>query len=332
MSPLYFLLLAIQLTGEAKKNYKNYLFSLTDFKYFYKPFVILIINTMQKKVVLITGTSTGLGLKTSIALAKKGYTVYATMRDPAKKELLEKEAASSNVEIIIKQLDVSNPESIKSCVASIVEEEGRIDILINNAGAGFIRASEQISEEELLRVTDVNYFGVVRCTNAVLPVMRNQKSGHIINISSVGGLVGQAFNEFYCAAKFAVEGYTEGLASYITPLFGIKFTILEPGGIATEFASNAYKTVQKNMPLDEVYLPIFTGFINKRKAMLNDFREMIFQTGEEVAEKVIACIEMENPPLRTRTSAWSNEFSELKTIGDPDGLKLHQSLLDLYWK
>ena len=286
---------------------------------------------MEKKVVLITGTSTGLGLKTSLAFAKKGYKVYATMRNLEKSDILEKEAKEQNADIIIKQLDVSDPVSIKQCVDEIVEKEGKIDILINNAGAGFIRASEQASDEELFKVTDVNYFGVVRCTNAVLPVMRAHKSGHIINVCSVGGLVGQAFNELYCAAKFAVEGYTEAMASYITPLFGIKFTILEPGGIPTEFANNVKKIVKPIGPHDAVYDPIFTDFINKRQKMLRDLKDTIYQPAEVVAEKIIECVEMENPPLRTRTSPWSNEFCELKTNADPDGLKLHNSLVDSYW-
>ena len=286
---------------------------------------------MEKKVALITGTSTGLGLKTSVALAKKGYLVYATMRNLGKKEELEKEAESQNLDIIIRQLDVSDPVSIKNCIAEIVEKEGRIDILINNAGAGFLRASEQTSEEELIRVTDVNYLGVVRCTNAVLPIMRKQKSGHIINISSVGGLVGQPFNELYCAAKFAVEGYTEALATYITPFFGIKFTIIEPGGITTEFAKSVYKTVKGEPNEENPYEPIFKKYISAIQTRPKEFLERMYQSGEQVAQKMIECIEMENPPLRTRTSSWSNEFCELKTKADPDGLKLHQSLIDLYW-
>ena len=287
---------------------------------------------MEKKIVLITGTSSGLGLKTSIALAEKGYKVYATMRNMEKSDLLENEASAKNVDITLKQLDVCDPTSIKNCVADIIEKEGSIDILINNAGAGFTRASEQTTEKELFNVTDINYFGVVRCTNEVLPFMRKQKSGHIINVSSVGGLVGQAFNELYCAAKFAVEGYTEAMATYITPLFGIKFTILEPGGITTEFGANLRKLVKQPGPHDDVYDPIFNDFVNKRQKMLQDLREIIFQTGEQVAEKIIECIEMENPPLRTRTSPWSNEFCKLKTSADPDGLKLYNSLVDSYWK
>jgi NAD(P)-dependent dehydrogenase (short-subunit alcohol dehydrogenase family) len=107
--------------------------------------------------------------------------------------------------------------------------EGKIDVLINNAGAGFVRTVEQATEEEIRWVTDVNYFGTVRCIKEVIPHMRSARSGHIINISSVGGLVGQPFNELYCASKFAVEGLTEAMATYMEPAFGIKFTVVEPG-------------------------------------------------------------------------------------------------------
>jgi NAD(P)-dependent dehydrogenase (short-subunit alcohol dehydrogenase family) len=286
---------------------------------------------MEKKVVLITGTSTGLGLKTSIAFGIKGYRVYATMRNLEKKIELEKEASSQSADIVIMQLDVSDPISIKNCVAAIEEKEGKIDILINNAGAGFLRASEQISEEELIRVTDVNYLGVVRCTNAVLPIMRKRKCGHIINISSVGGLVGQPFNELYCAAKFAVEGYTEAMATYITPFFRIKFTIIEPGGITTEFAKSVYKTVKSDSHQDNAYEEIFNQYMAVMQGRPKEFLEQMYQSGDEVAQKIIECIEMKDPPLRTRTSQWSNEFCKLKTEADPDGLKLHQSLMGLYW-
>jgi len=160
----------------------------------------------MKKVVLITGTSTGLGLATSILFAKKGFKVYATMRNLAKKDLLLEAAKNANVEVQIEQLDVTDMSSINTCVEKIIETEGQIDMLINNAGAGFVRTTEQATEEEILWVTDVNYHGVVRCTKAVIPYMRKARSGHIINITSVGGLVGQPFNELYCAAKFAVDG------------------------------------------------------------------------------------------------------------------------------
>ena len=287
---------------------------------------------MVNKIVLITGTSTGLGLQTSLALAKKGYTVYATMRNLSKREELEKGNSLQETSLHIRQLDVSDSASIQNCIEQIMEKEGRIDILINNAGAGFLRASEQSSEEDLKQVTDVNYFGVVRCTNAVLPIMRKQKSGRIINITSVGGLVGQAFNELYCAAKFAVEGYTEALATYITPFFGIKFSIIEPGGIHTAFSTNVFNKISTTEDENDAYKPVLDQYLTSIRNRPKEDLERIYQPVEEVANLILACLENPDPPLRMRTSAWSKEFCALKTDADPDGLRLHNKLLKLYWE
>lgn len=193
---------------------------------------------MNKRVVLITGTSTGIGMHTAVLLAQKGDIVYASMRNVEKSESLTQLAKESGVKVNLLPLDVTSMESVEAAVAAVVSEQGRIDVLINNAGAGFVRTTEHASLEDIAWVNDVNYMGVVRCTKAVLPHMRERRLGHIINICSVGGLVGQPFNEFYCAAKFAVEGYTESLASYVTPSFNVKFTLVEPGGVSTEFVNN----------------------------------------------------------------------------------------------
>lgn len=287
----------------------------------------------MKKVAVITGSSSGLGLNTAILLTKKGYTVYATLRNLNKKDHLVHEAQKENVQLHIEALDVTKPDTIKDCIENIISKENKIDILINNAGTGFLRASEQTTDEELYNITDVNYFGVVRCTNAVLPFMRKQKSGHIINISSVGGLVGQPFNEIYCAAKFAIEGYTEALATYINPFFGIKFTIVEPGGISTEFANTVYKNFQQaGKTENDPYATILEKYITTMQSRSQSEMNQIYQTGEQVAEAILHCLENPNPPLRIRTSQWANEFCEFKTSGDPDGLKLFNKLKKDYFE
>ena len=162
-------------------------------------------NITTKKVAVVTGTSTGLGLHVAVLLAA---------------------AKAQQVTVKVQQLDVQNAQSVERCFA------------------GFIRTTEQVTEDETEWVMGVNFTGVVRCTKAVLPHMRERRTGHIINITSVGGRVGQPFNELYCAAKFAVEGYTESLASYVQPAFNIKFSMIKPGGIATEFVSNVMGMVQ----------------------------------------------------------------------------------------
>jgi len=277
----------------------------------------------MSKTVLITGTSTGVGLAAAILFAKKGYKVYASMRNLAKKDLLLAAAQAANVSVSTPQLDVTDTVSVQNCVAQIIAETGKIDILINNAGAGYLRSTEQATEADYTWVTEVNYHGVVRCTKAVLPFMRTAKQGHIINITSVGGLVGQPFNEFYCAAKFAVEGYTEALASYVTDAFGIQFSLVEPGGITTEFVNNVLAQVgQSGGMLEDAYLPILQKYIGGARQRAAAGEKGVFQTADEVAAIILSVAENPNPPLRTRTSDWSNEFCHLKTMGDPDGKKL----------
>lgn len=282
----------------------------------------------MKKVVLITGTSSGLGLKASTLLAKQGHTVYATMRNLDKKGPLLKDTADNNVQVNLLRLDVQDLDSIKEAVNTIIEKEGRLDVLINNAGAGFARNTEQATEAELQWVTDVNYHGVVRCTNAVLPQMRKQKSGHIINVTSVGGLVGQPFNELYCAAKFAVEGYTESLAVILPKYFGINITAVEPGGISTEFFNSAAKITfgETGMPEDE-YLPIFQAYLSGIQARAAASQETTFQDPVEVAQVIADVMDSSEPPVRIRTSEWGEDFCQLKTMADPDGKKLRDEII-----
>lgn len=277
-------------------------------------------------MILVTGTSTGLGLTLAVKLAKQGNTVYATMRDLKKDKSLIDATTAVGVALHIKQLDVQDTQSIQTCVDELIQTEGRIDILINNAGSGYVRTTEQSTEEEVNWVMDVNFHGVARCTKAVLPHMRKAKSGHIINISSVGGLVGQPFNEYYCAAKFAVEGYVESLATYVTPNFGINFTNIEPGGITSEFANNVMEQIAATRGiLDDEYRPILEKYI---AAGAGRPREGLYQTPEEVADVVIKCVQSDNPPIRQRTSPWAEEFTSFKTALDPTGRKQNERIFN----
>lgn len=282
----------------------------------------------MKKVVLITGTSSGIGLHLSILLAKNNYTVYATMRDLGKRGLLEKEAAAQKVSVNILKLDVQVEESIKKCVQEIVEKENSLDILVNNAGSGFIRTAEQATMQEIEYVNDVNYFGPVRCIKAVLPQMRKQTSGHIINISSVGGIVGQPINEIYCAAKFALEGFTESIATYMKPYFGIDISIVEPGGVATEFGNNIMRYLEDTGGIKEdAYSPLMNDYMEYRKTFSDpELRAKVFQSPQEVAAVIFKCIEDKEPKLRYLTSPWTQEFTSLKTSADKDGTKLQQEV------
>ncbi len=283
----------------------------------------------MSKVVLVTGTSSGLGVSVSVQAAKSGHTVYATMRNLAKQDAIKAAASEAGVEVHLLELDVQKSDTIERTVASVIEREGRIDTMINNAGAGFVRSTEQASEEDMQWVMDVNFMGVVRCTKAVIGHMRRQRSGHVIAISSVGGLVGQPFNEIYCGAKFAVEGYLEAMASYISPSFGINFSIVEPGGISSDFAANVMKQVEETGGmLDDEYLPILQKYIGG--AQNRQAGSDIYQTADEVAEVVMRCVESDEPPIRVRTSEWGEQFCALKTDLDPDGKKMQAQVIEQF--
>lgn len=276
------------------------------------------------KVILITGTSTGLGVATAVQAAQAGHTVYATMRNTQKRGALDAATQVAGVSLNVLQLDVQDTGSVNAAVDTVIAEQGRIDVLINNAGMGYVRSLEQAEESDIQKILDINYTGVTRCIKAVMPHMRKARAGHVINISSVGGLVGQPFNEIYCGAKFAVEGLTEAMASYITPAFGIHFTAVEPGGIASEFANTVLEQVeQTGGMLEDEYLPILQKYIAGSQ---NRQETGIYQTADEVAAIVMKVVGSEQPPVRTRTSEWSEDFSKLKTGLDPDGLK-QQSLV-----
>ena len=282
----------------------------------------------MSKVVLVTGTSTGLGTSIAVQAAQAGHTVYATMRNTQKREALDRAAEAAGVSLSVLQLDVQDTASVTNAVETVIAEQGRIDVLVNNAGMGFARSLQQADEADFEKILDINYMGVARCTKAVMPHMRKARAGHVINISSVGGLVGQPFNEVYCGAKFAVEGLTESMASYITPSFGIHFTAVEPGGISSEFANTVMEQIaQTGGMLEDEYLPILQKYVAGAQ---NRQDTGIYQTSDEVAEVVMQVMGVENPPVRTRTSEWSEAFTKLKTGLDPDGLKQQAQVIEQF--
>ncbi|MEM9787272.1 MAG: SDR family oxidoreductase [Pseudomonadota bacterium] len=281
----------------------------------------------MSKTILITGTSTGLGVSLAVQAAQAGHTVYATMRNLAKRDVLDAAAKDAGVSVEVLPLDVQDMGTITAAVDQIIAKDGRIDVLINNAGAGYVRSTEQASMEDVAWVMDVNFMGVVRCTKAVIGHMRQARAGHVITVSSVGGLVGQPFNEIYCGAKFGVEGYMEAMASYITPSFGINFTTVEPGGIKSEFAASVLKQVgETGGMLEDEYLPILQKYVGGSQDRQGDGSD-IYQTADEVAAVVMDCVVSDDPPIRTRTSKWGEALCALKTELDPDGKKMQAQVI-----
>jgi short-subunit dehydrogenase len=183
----------------------------------------------EKKVVLITGVSSGIGEATARLLAQRDFTIFGTSRNPSGVEPIP------GVEVL--PLDVCSDESVNKCVDTVVERAGRVDILINNAGYGLGGVIEEVTVEEAKAQFETNFFGVVRMVRRVLPIMRKQGSGQIINISSGLGLSSLPFVGLYSASKFALEGYTEALRHEVKP-FHIRVSLVEPGYIGTKFFDN----------------------------------------------------------------------------------------------
>lgn len=274
----------------------------------------------MSKVILITGASTGIGLETAVQLAEQGHQVYATMRNLNKRALLDQETERRNVKLQVLQLDVKDEKSIAACIEEIISSEKKIDVLINNAGAGFIKPMEQASMEEIQQVMDVNFYGPIRCSKAVMPFMRKQKSGHIINVSSVGGIVGSPVNEIYCAAKFALEGLTESLATYLEPYFGINISLIEPGGTITEFGNSLTEYFESTGGiLNDDYKPLMEDYMAYRSTFTEEFKEKAFQKPADIASVIIRCMNDPNPKVRYLTSEGTLAFTKLKTSLDPDG-------------
>jgi NAD(P)-dependent dehydrogenase (short-subunit alcohol dehydrogenase family) len=190
---------------------------------------------MPEKIVVITGSSSGFGLLTSVEFAKAGFRVVATMRDLGRRAGLDQAAAAAGVtaQLDVRALDVTRLEMIPGFVDAIARDYGRIDVLVNNAGFAVAGFAEDIKLDELRLQFETNFFGAVAMTKAVLPLMRAQHSGHIIQISSIGGLQGSITLSSYSASKHALEGWSESLRLELNSL-GIKVVLVEPGAFATD--------------------------------------------------------------------------------------------------
>jgi NAD(P)-dependent dehydrogenase (short-subunit alcohol dehydrogenase family) len=190
---------------------------------------------MSDRVVLITGASSGFGLLASLELAKAKFKVIATMRDLARRGPLDQAAVAQNlaVHLDIRQLDVTHFDSIARFMEGVVRDYGRIDVLINNAGFAVAGFAEDVTLDELRLQFETNFFGAVAMTKAVLPIMRCQRSGHIMQISSIAGVHGSYSVSSYSASKHALEGWSESLRMEVDPL-GIKVVLIEPGSFQTD--------------------------------------------------------------------------------------------------
>ena len=266
----------------------------------------------DSSVLLITGTSSGIGLSAAVAAARAGFRVVATMRDPRKSAALQEAAARAGVQVDVRQLDVTDPDSISSCVEYIRDSYGRLDALLNNAGAGHVGTIEIEELSEVRAVVEVNFFGVVALTKAVLPLLRESR-GRLVTVSSVGGVVGQPFNEAYCAAKFAVEGFMESLTP-VAATQGVRVSVVEPAAVATDFVPNIdRKTLQAadGTPYEDA----LSAYLERTATAFDPSNA---QTASAAAEAIVAVLTADEPPARAQTSESARRFVGVK-LTDLDG-------------
>lgn len=266
----------------------------------------------ESKVALVTGCSTGVGLHTAVRLAEAGFAVVATMRDLAKQQALLDAASAAGVAVEVRKLDVTDQTSIDTAISGVLADHGRIDLLVNNAGAGFLGSVEQTSDDDLRRTMETNFFSVWNMTQAVLPQMRERGSGRIISVTSVGGLLGQPFNEAYCAAKFAVEGMMEGLAP-LAQQMGIDVCLVEPGPINTEFVASVRSTSQDSFAkMTAPYDRLAQAYMGASSNVFATYG----QTGDEIARIIAELASAEKPDFRTITSDFAKATVKSKVVDE----------------
>ena len=257
--------------------------------------------TIMQKVWLITGCSTGFGRFLAMEGLAKGYRVVVAARNP--NDVKDIVANYPNTSLVVK-LDVTKLNEIKESVAATIEKFGQIDVLVNNAGIGYFGAIEESEEEEVRRMFEINVFGLAHMTQAVLPFMRKQKSGHILNVASIGGLRSFPGVGFYNATKYAVDGLSESLSKEVAPL-GIKVTIVAPSGFRTDWAGRSANE-------SKIIIEDYASTAGKNRS---DIRAISGnQVGDPVraAKAMIQVVEAENPPLRLLLGAAALKGARIK--------------------
>jgi NAD(P)-dependent dehydrogenase (short-subunit alcohol dehydrogenase family) len=241
----------------------------------------------MENVAVVTGTSSGIGFETALALASEGYYTYATMRDTAKGDKLKELASKENLKIDVLELDVDSENSAKTAIKHILDQKQRIDVLVNNAGWALWGCVEDVSVDEFKTQFETNFFSIIRLIQEVGPTMRNHGSGTIVNISSVVGRIGFPASPAYISSKFALEGLSESLRFEFAP-FGVDVIIIEPGVIKTNFMKNM--KMAKKSELDTVYKDITTKVVSGVKMMTE-----MGTHPKEVASTIVKAIKDKKP-------------------------------------
>jgi NAD(P)-dependent dehydrogenase (short-subunit alcohol dehydrogenase family) len=248
-----------------------------------------------QNVALVTGSSSGIGFETALLLARNGFKTYASMRDLKKSKDITQIANKEKLPLQVVQLDVIDHKSIREAIDKVVEENKRIDVLVNNAGYGLLGALEDLSIEEIKAQFETNFFGAIRVTQQVLPVMRKQKSGGtIVNISSVGGRMGIPSLSAYHSTKFALEGLSESISYELEP-FGIRVVLIEPGFIRTNIMNSSMIAKKAQNP-SSPYFSLTQQLERSFKSAMENTSES--SPPEEVAKVVLQAVTSDSPKLR----------------------------------
>src|SRR5689334_16587298 len=248
-------------------------------------------NKNKTRIAIVTGSSSGIGFETSLALARNGFYTYATMRNLDKSKTILELARLEELPLEVLRLNVTDDKSIKKAMEKIANEQERIDVVVNNAGYALVGPFEELSIEEFKEQFETNVLGAIRVTQGVLPIMRNQRCGTIVNISSIAGRIGFPLTSAYVSSKFALEGLSESIA-YETEQFRIKVILIEPGVIKTNFDNNLkigkrVAATDPNSPYAEITKRRILGFKPR-------FEKGFHPT--EVAKAILRAIESENSP------------------------------------
>ncbi|QIM22066.1 SDR family NAD(P)-dependent oxidoreductase [Phycicoccus sp. HDW14] len=274
--------------------------------------------TPRQDVALVTGTSSGIGLATAVALAGAGLTVVATMRDTSRDALLREAAEQAGVELDVRTLDVTDADASRTVVDGVLADHGSLDVLVNNAGRGAVATLEQLSDAQLQEQLDVNYLAVARMTRLVLPAMRAAGRGRVVTVTSVGGAVGQPFADAYCGAKFAVEGLMQSLAPVVAR-FGVTVSIVEPGAVASEFTGNVHRADGADgadgagATTDDPYAGLLAAYLRRTAAAFD-----AAQSPQAAAAVIVEAVTTTQPRFRWQTSPQAEGFVGL-SLRDLDG-------------
>ena len=245
----------------------------------------------EKKVAIITGSSTGIGFETSLSLARNGFKTYATMRNLEKAKSLTEIKHNENLPIDIIELDVNSNESVNQAIKKIIDQDDRIDVLVNNAGYDVAGALEELTLTEFKAQFETNFFGVIRVIKEVVPIMRRQNHGTIVNVSSVGGKVGVPLNSAYIASKFALEGLSDSIRFELEG-FGINIILVEPGVVRSNFFENVKMATNASphSPYYQLTQKVFSGFV----PLMGDTSS----SPKQVAETILEAVTTNNPQIR----------------------------------